>query len=83
MWTCERCGQGKVPEAPNHMDDPSTTSCLRALGAAVVTLRPTLRDQFAMAALAASGRVAGTPETLAVVAYELADAMLAAREVKP
>jgi hypothetical protein len=45
---------------------------------------PTLRDRFAMASmqglLASASDVAGRPDDLAAMAYEQADAMIAARE---
>jgi phosphoenolpyruvate carboxylase len=47
----------------------------------VVEDLPTLRDQFAMAALAGiASRTIGTDQALARAAYELADAMMEARE---
>ena len=52
----------------------------------VVAEKPTLRDQFAMAALtgycAYNGYVGQEPEFRARYAYAMADAMLAAREEK-
>ena len=42
---------------------------------------PTLRDQFAMAAVS-SGRLIGSDHSVARMAYEVADAMLKAREEK-
>lgn len=70
-------GNGTIGCRPPSYDDIKTIE--KAINI-VGDYKPTLRDQFAMAALAGWGSDDDSAEGIAKKAYEIADAMLAERE---